>query len=441
MSATARRLEIDEIAGHLDQIRATVIGRIQRGYPKVAREDLEDAYGDLCAEALSTSFGAVEQLEAWVQRALRRDAIDILRSARRRTRTALDPDDDTIFAVGEPDRALAGREARGLLHEFFASLPGQDRLIAYLYHDPGWGWKPERIAAATGIPVREVRRSVDRNGTRLRRFVLQDLAGERCASLAAEKLAWIETGELSLLFRWHLRRCPACRAELRDGRQAVRHALLPLLPAGSIPLAAGGLLARAHDAVLTHPLTIRAQDGIYRWRKLVPVGGGGTAAVAAKLVAAGAVVTAAAALHVIDHPDPRPREIRPAVHIHHVVVHRLPPVTATPTAVTPIVVTPVQHKTITNTTPDMTSTQATSTKASPTYNPPPLANPLPSGRQHSTRTERTALSSANTTTNGAQGGQTDAYAPAPVQSAPAAATHKTSQSSSSIPGPGGPPAP
>jgi DNA-directed RNA polymerase specialized sigma24 family protein len=91
MSATARRLEIDEIAGHLDQIRATVIGRIQRGYPKVAREDLEDAYGDLCAEALTTSFGAVEQLEAWVQRALRRDAIDILRSARRRKRTALDP--------------------------------------------------------------------------------------------------------------------------------------------------------------------------------------------------------------------------------------------------------------------------------------------------------------------------------------------------------------
>jgi len=170
MSATARRLEIDEIAGHLDQIRATVIGRIQRGYPKVAREDLEDAYGDLCAEALSTSFGAVEQLEAWVQRALRRDAIDIRRSARNRTQTALEPDDDSIFAVAEPDRALAGREARGLLHEFFASLPGQDRLIAYLYHEPGWGWKPERIAAATGIPVREVRRSVDRNGTRLRRF-------------------------------------------------------------------------------------------------------------------------------------------------------------------------------------------------------------------------------------------------------------------------------
>ena len=152
-------------------------------------------------------------------------------------------------------------------------------------------------------------------------------------------------------------------------------------------------------------------------------------------------MTAAAALHVIDHPDPRPREIRPAVHIHHVVVHRLPPVTATPTAVTPIVATPVQHKTITHTTPDRTSTQATSTKASPTYNPPPLANPLASGRQHSTGTERTALSSANTTTNGAQSGQTDAYAPAPVQSAPAAATHKTSQSSSSIPGPGGPPAP
>ena len=372
--------------------------------------------------------------------ALRRDAIDIRRSARNRTQTALDPDDETVFAVAEPDRELAGREARGLLHEFLASLPEQDRLIAYLHLDPDWDWKPERIATATGIPIREVRLSVDRNGGRLRRFVLQILAGKRCTSLTREKLAWIDTGELSLHFKLHLRRCPACRAELRDGRQAVRHALLPLLPPASIPLAAGGLLARAHDAVLTHALTIRAHDGIYRWRKLVPVGGGGTAAVAAKLVAAGAVVTAAAALHVIDHPSPRPHAIHPTVHIHHlvihhVVIHRLPAVTPTPIAATPI-----PHDTITRTTPDRTRTQTTSTEASPTYNPLPLANPLPSGRQQSTGTERTALSSDNTTTNSAKGGQTDVYAPAPVQSAPAA-THKTGQSSSSIPGPAGPPAP
>jgi len=439
VSATARRLEIDEIAGHLDQIRGVVIGRVHRTYPKVGREDLEDAYGDLCAEALTTAFGAVEQLEAWVQHALRRDAVDILRSARSRKQTPLDPDDDTVLALAEPDRDLAGREARGLLHEFLAGLPEQDRMIAYLHLDPDWDWKPERIATATGIPIREVRRSVDRNGGRLRRFVLQILAGKRCTSLTREKLAWIDTGELSLHFKLHLRRCPACRAELRDGRQAVRHALLPLLPPASIPVAAGGLLARAHDAVLTHPVTIRAHDGISRWRKLVPVGGGGTAAVAAKLVGTAAVVTAAAALHVIDHASPRPHAVHPPVHIHHVVIHhvvihRLPTVTATPMAATP-----VPHTTIIHTTPKRTSTETTSTEPSRTYSPPPLANRLPSGRRRSTGTERTALSSDNTTTNSARGGQTDAYAPAPVQSAPAAATHKTS--SSSVPGPGGPPAP
>jgi DNA-directed RNA polymerase specialized sigma24 family protein len=271
VSATARRLETDEIAAHLGRIRAGVIDRIQRKYPKVARDDLEDAYSQLWTEALTRAFGAVEPLEAWVRDALRHDAIDILRSARHRKDKPLDPDDDTLLGVIEPDRELAGREARGLLHEFLAGLPEQDRLIAYLNLDPNWDWRPERIAAATGIPVREVRRSVNRNGVRLRRFVLQDLAGERCASLTREKLAWIETGEPSLRFQMHLRRCPACRAELRQGRQAVRHALLPLLPPVSIPVAAGGLLARAHDAVLTHPLTIRAQDGLYRWRKLVPV--------------------------------------------------------------------------------------------------------------------------------------------------------------------------
>ncbi|MGH3026182.1 MAG: hypothetical protein ACRDLR_07030, partial [Gaiellaceae bacterium] len=89
MSATAPRLDVDQIAVELDRIRENLIDAKHRAFPRLAREDLENAYGDLCEEALTTSFESVEQLEAWLNRALRRDAIDILRSARTRREACL----------------------------------------------------------------------------------------------------------------------------------------------------------------------------------------------------------------------------------------------------------------------------------------------------------------------------------------------------------------
>jgi DNA-directed RNA polymerase specialized sigma24 family protein len=438
VSATAPPLDVEEIAIELDRVRKSVIDSKQRAFPKVARQDLENAYGDLCVEALSTSFSTVGELEGWVHRALRRDAIDILRSARSRRETALDPDDEQLAALEAPESSIAGREVRGLLHEFIAGLPEQDRLIAYLHLDPDWDWKPERIASTTGIPVRDVRLSVDRNGSRLRRFVLEHNAGKRCANLARDKLAWIEQGELSRRFKLHLRRCPACRAELRAGRQAVRHALLPQLPAASVPLATSGVLARAHEAAVTHPFALRAQDGMARWRKLVPVGGGGSAAVAAKLAAAGAVVSVTAALHAITHATQRSLEIHPRhARIHHLTIHRLPAITAP----TPAAAAPVQRSTITRSTRTHTAVRTTATKASLTYNPPPLSNPLPTSHNDSRGTERTARASSTTGSSGGSASQTTAYAPAPIQSNTSTTSHHSAQSSSSIPGPSGPPAP
>jgi hypothetical protein len=247
-------------------------------------------------------------------------------------------------------------------------------------------------------------------------------------------MAWQQTGTMPLTLRLHLRRCHSCRSELRRGQQAVRGAILPLIPAGAIPLAGGGVFSRLYDAAGAHPASQRVGDAFVRARKVAPVGGGGAAALTAKLVAATAVLTATAALHAVTSGHSTRQ-----VHRHPSVTHAA-------------AIEPRRHAVIdvaitTETTtakprleplkaPAATTTTSQTSTGSSTP-PPPNANPAIATR-HSTRA---AGSSATQTV----------AAPAPNANAVSASSSSASVSggsgsgsSSSVSGPpppGGPPAP
>ena len=218
MTAT-RGLGLEKIACELDRIRGPVVAAKQREFPGIPVDDLENAYGDIVAEALQGSFANERQLGAWVREALRRDALDIVKSARFRTNEHLPADDAPGLPTASGPSAedvVSGREARELLYEFLAQLSERDRTIGFLHLDPDYDYTPRRIAAALDLPIGEVRKTLDRVGARLRRFTdLERAPGGSCARRDRDVLAWHETGAMPLALRLHLRRCHACRKIFR----------------------------------------------------------------------------------------------------------------------------------------------------------------------------------------------------------------------------------
>ncbi len=303
MSSTCGALSGERLAGELMRVRAMVLEVTHRRFPRVPFADLEDAYGRLTEQALAREFHSSGELSAWMLEAIRNDAIDIARSARVRTTVELDEhaqNEQTRSAAArfaDPQDAAIAAEVRGLLLEFLVELPDSDRLIAYLHLDPHWA--PRQIARRLGLPMREVVRATDRVGRRFSRFTaLVTDPDALCDRRRDDVIAFLATGQASLALRIHLRRCPGCSVELRRAQEQLRAALLPFVPAGAVPAASLGLLARARHAGATHPATLRVNDAIARVRKLVPGGaaGGGSAAITAKMLAAGAVLSVGAAV-------------------------------------------------------------------------------------------------------------------------------------------------
>ena len=312
-----------------------VLSVTHRRFPGIPLADLEDAYSRLVSEqALARPFGSAGEVVAWVLEAMRNDAKDILRSARVRTNSQLPDETEPAtggadgFAVPE-DAAIAG-ELRGLLREFLAELSDDDRRIAYLHLDPDWRWSHKQIAKQLGIPLRDVRLTVGRVSRRLDRFGrLYSDPSALCQRRREDVIAFQATGQASLALRMHLRRCPSCGVELRRSQQQLRSAILPLLPAGAVPAASLGLIARINRAAATHPATQRVNDTIARTRKLIPGGaaGGGGAAITAKILAAGTGLTVGAALQVV-----RGTERQTPHHQHRLA--RVAAVTTAPAATT-----------------------------------------------------------------------------------------------------------
>ncbi len=469
-------LTVPELADRLDRLRPSVIEAKRREFPRLAVEDLKDAYSQAVEGILRTNptFENDAQIAAYLHQAVTHLAINTIRSTARHG-APLDAGEIHLAdpATVEPeDRALA-MHARIVLWEFLAELAERDRTIAFLHLDPAHDYTPRQIARQLQVPYPEVRRSLRRSTIGLSRFAAQIARpGAFCQRRRVDVLRWRETGTLPLPLRIHLSHCHACRAQYAASVREARHAILPLLPAPAVPLGGAGLLTRVWNAAATHPAVQRVDDTVGKWRKVAPVGGGGGAAIVAKLATAGAVATvgaATAALHAITaqpHPHPmaqRPaHRHRPAHHhrsTHHLKIYHL---TATQTVasapVTPPVVTHTPVPKVTHTRHVRHTTPHKAASAHPTLPPPPDANPLPTRpRTTSTRstgrvaaalaTSTTSASTSTQTSNAGAGGgsRAAAYVPAPDQSTQAASSAAKSghggSTSSSPAAPGGPPPP
>ena len=142
-----RSLSREQIAAELDAIRVRVIAAKWNDF-NIPWAELENAYGDISCDALQRNFSTVGELMSYVHEALRRDALDITKSAGFRASTLTAGNGErTPAPVQSPEHAVLAREARELLHEFLAELSERDRTIGYLYLDPSCEYTPRRIAA------------------------------------------------------------------------------------------------------------------------------------------------------------------------------------------------------------------------------------------------------------------------------------------------------
>jgi hypothetical protein len=358
-----------------------------------------------------------------------------LRTPRSRTRRT------TFFAA----------KARALLDEFLAELPEQDRTIAHLRLDPAYECTPRQIARELNLPWQTVRDSTRRTSVNLSRFqALLIRPSALCQRRRPDVLEWQRTGIVPLPLRIHLSHCASCRAQSQTARTAVRHALLPLLPATALPLARAGAFSRLWHAAGARPVTQRVDDAMSRWRKIAPVGGGGGAAIAAKLATAGAIATVGgvtAALHAITtHPPAHPHHTAHSA-VHHLAIH---PLLLTPSSITAAsAVSTTATRPVVGPATHTTTTTSTTTSTRAAVPPPPNANPLPASNDRSGNGQvRTDLASTRSSAGSSNSGDTSsstAYAPAPNQTnvnSSTSSSHANGAANSSGPAaPGGPPAP
>jgi len=371
----ARPLSREQVAAELDRIRVEVIGAKYHDFcEQVPWADLEDAYGNITADALACSFASFAELGAYVHVALRRDALDIVKSPAFRLGVPLSGEAwKSAAGIDEgPERAAVASEARDRLHEFVAELSEQDRRIALLSLDPAFHWPPRRIAKELRLSHREVAKTLERVWSHMARLTAMELVpGAVCSRRRRDVVRWQQTGQCPRALTLHCYRCASCRAQVRHAREAARSAILPLIPAGGLPLAAPGAIARLYHAAVAHPVTQRINDAHARIRRTLPIGDGGAAAVAVKLAATGAVLTAGVALHAATsgHASAHhgtPVVIRARAHI----AAAPPPATTTATTTAPTTTsTATATTTTTATTSTSTSAPAATTTATPTPAP------------------------------------------------------------------------
>jgi RNA polymerase sigma factor (sigma-70 family) len=305
-------LTAPELAAQLDKLRAPILDSKRRDFPRLPAEDLEDAYSQAVEGILRNrlEFETEAKLAAYLHRAVANLARNVANSHAHRD----SPLDDHLQGLGaedDLDERVLGDQARAVLWEFLAEQRSeQDRTIAYLSLDPAHGLTARQIASELDLPYAEVRTSLKRSELRLSRLAANIARpGAFCHRRRGDVADWQQTGIVPLALRFHVGHCRNCRARYHHATVAAHRAFLPM-----IPPATAGALSRLCHTTATHPLALRAQDAVSRWRKVVPVGGGG-AAVAAKLAATTAVLTAAAALHAVATANHRPdHPHRPAIH-------------------------------------------------------------------------------------------------------------------------------
>ncbi len=407
-------LSADQVAVAVDQLRAQVIAEKRRAFPSLPPTELEDLYSEASIGALRGRFADVPALRAYVRLHVHNRATTLKQSpyhARRlgtgsavRSVAADRPDG----APGPHERAVQG-ELIALLYEFLAEQSPVDRNVAWLLAN---GCRPAQIARRLGIPRAQATADCKRLRSSLERFVaLQTRPAAICARRRVDVLTWQETGRMPLALRWHLRWHHGCGLAVRDAREAVQHALLPLVPAAAA-LPRVGLVQRAWQAIAGHRVTTTVHDALLRVRRLAPAGGGSAAAGAGAIKAVAIIGVGAAAVHAV--------AAGPAHHPHHarprIVAHATSDVTTTPVSTVPAVSTtptplpqPATSTVSTTSTTTTTSSTATAPAApdSGASTPPATAAPGASSSAPSTSTDAAAPTEAPASPTGAtvqQGG-------------------------------------
>ena len=343
----------------LDLLRPGVVAAERRAFhSSLSVGDIENLYGDACVDALERRFQGVAELAAYVRRHVHNRAITLKYSPAVARRVAVDAGDQADAVAGPHEQAIQG-EAVALLYEFMAEQCHEDRNVAWLLAN---GYRPAQIARRLEIPRAQATADCKRLRSSLERFVaLQTRPAAICARRREDLLTWQRTGRMPLALRWHLRWHHGCALAVRDARQEVQHAVLPLVPAAAA-LQRVGLLQRAWQSIVTHRLVPAAHTAAARARRLAPAGGGSAAAGAGAVKAVAIIGAGVAAVHAL--------AAAPAHHPHHagarIVAHAASDTTSTPTVTSPIVATtPVPQSTTPTTTISSTSTTSTTTPATP----------------------------------------------------------------------------
>ncbi len=372
-------LTADELGAALIEMRAQLIAEQHRAFPVLSVEDLEDLYGEASVDALRGRFADAGALRSYVRTYLRHRAITLKRSPRiaRDAGTIGEHHQDRGI---DPCERVIERELVAVLHEFLAEQSEHDRTVVWLL---AGGQRPAQIAGALRIPRAQATADCKRLRSSLERFVaLQTRPAAICARRREDVLSWQQTGRMPLALRWHLRWHHGCALAVRDAREAVEHALVPLLPAAAA-LPHVGLMARAWQALVTNRVTSAAHDGLARVRRLAPAGGGSAAAGAGAIKAVAIIGAGVAAVHAVTaspshpHHDARPR----------IVAHAAGDTTTAPVVTTPVVSTPAPVPPTTTST--MSTTSTTTTAAAPVA-PDGGASTPPSTVGYSSTTTTTA---------------------------------------------------
>jgi DNA-directed RNA polymerase specialized sigma24 family protein len=435
-------LTAPELAETVDRLRPSVLGAKCRRFPKVALEDLEDAYSKAVETILRNrvEFEVEAEVARYLHTAVENLARNIAVSGGQvRTEPLTDKHLELPGDGPEPEEVALSSQGRVVLREFLAEQASDtDRTIAYLALDSGHSWHAHEIARALDLPHKEVASTLKRQRISLSRFAAQ-LArpGAFCHRRRPDVLEWQRTGAVPLPLRIHMGHCASCRAQYRDAAIAAHQAILPLLPATGVPLAGAGALTHTWHAIAAHHVTQRVDDAMGRWRKVAPVGGGGGGAVViAKLAAAGTVVTVTAALHAITPTTP-PRH-------HHPHTVRRHPATIVATTATPPP--PAVHFASTHTTVvtrHVSTPRVTTTATTSTTQPPPSPEAYPTHTSSRPRATVASAGGAHTTTSSSSSSSSQAatYPPAPDQVITRPRTTDSSGTSLGPPPPGAPPPP
>jgi RNA polymerase sigma factor (sigma-70 family) len=266
-----------------------LFGYLQRGFPRVSAEDIEDAISHGFDRLLAApDFRGETPREVWnyLNTVARRFLLDDRKSAR--VRTAADVGafdfDAQIGPASTPEQLLLTKEHTAVIAREVALLRPRRRTILAQHYA---GRKRAEIARDLGLRPKRVEHELAKGIDFLRqRFAAQ--AGQGCtpertqqvANYAFNLHARIDSDEV----RTHFRGCPAC-AKFHQRLNAMSSAAAAILP---LPLATAGALGPLGKALVALRRPAQAL------RRLIPHGGGTSVASSASTKLAATVATTAA---------------------------------------------------------------------------------------------------------------------------------------------------